>query len=77
MHDYGGGNLVEGDNLEDTDFDGKIIFKYTFKKWSGSVWIGLTCGKSCEHTNEPMGSIKCGEFDYLRNCGLLKKYFTE
>jgi hypothetical protein len=28
----------------------------------------------CEHGNEPLGSIKGGEFlDYLSNCQLLKK----
>jgi len=26
MHDCGGGNLIERDHLEDTDFEGKIIF---------------------------------------------------
>jgi hypothetical protein len=29
---------------------------------------------SCEHGNEPSGSIKCGEFlDWLSDCWLLKK----
>jgi len=32
-------------------------------------WVG-----SCEHGNEPSGSIKGGGFiDYLSNCQLLKK----
>jgi len=26
----------------------------------------------CEYGNEPSGSIKCGEFDCLRICELLK-----
>jgi hypothetical protein len=28
----------------------------------------------CEHGNEPLGSVKCGEFVHkLRNCQLFKK----
>jgi hypothetical protein len=31
----------------------------------------------CEHSNEPLGSIKCGEFlDQPSDCYLLKKYFS-
>jgi hypothetical protein len=38
---------------------------------------------SCECSSETLGSIRCGKFDYLRNCWLLKKdsilwlYFVE
>ena len=32
MQDCGGGNLMEKDHLEDTDFDGKIILQCNFKK---------------------------------------------
>ena len=29
------GNLGEGDNLEDTGTDGRIIFKWILEKWDG------------------------------------------
>jgi hypothetical protein len=35
------GNLRERDNLEDFSTDGRIILKYTFKKWDGRAWTGL------------------------------------
>ena len=36
------GNLREGDHLGDTGFDGRIILKWIFMKWGGSVgWIDL------------------------------------
>jgi hypothetical protein len=45
---------------------------------SGFIWIRLgTSGRkggSCEHGNEPLGSIKGGEFlDWLSDYYLLKK----
>jgi hypothetical protein len=59
----------EGDHLGDPGVDGRIILKWIFKKWDGGMdrielaqdrdrWRG-----SCECSNEPPGSIKCGEFD--------------
>jgi hypothetical protein len=34
------GNLRERDLLEDVGVDGKIIFKWIFKKWDGGIdWI--------------------------------------
>ena len=35
------GNMKEGEHLEDSDIDGKIILKYFFKKWDGEAWSGL------------------------------------
>jgi len=62
------GNLREGDHLEDTGVDGRIILRWIFRKWvvrawTGSVWLGIgTVGGSCECGNEPWGSIKYEEF---------------
>jgi len=39
------GNMKEGEHLEDSDIDGKIILKYFFKKWDGEAWTVLVCLK--------------------------------
>jgi hypothetical protein len=50
--------------------------------WEVVDWIHLAEGRgpvasSCEHSNEPLFSIKNREFlDYLSNCCHLKKDFT-
>jgi hypothetical protein len=31
------GNLRERDHLEDPDVDGKIIFRWIFRKWDGAL----------------------------------------
>ena len=55
-------------HLKDLDVGGKIILKLISKyveAWTGFVW--LRTGSSygfCEHGNEPLGTIKCGEFLY-------------
>jgi hypothetical protein len=35
------GNLRERYHLEDPGIDGRIIFKWIFKKWDVGVWTGL------------------------------------
>ena len=55
-------------HLEDLGIDGRIILKWIFKKWNGEARTGLfrlsigTGAVSRECSNEPMRSIKYGEF---------------
>ena len=37
----GGGNLGEGDHFEDPGVDGRIIFRWNFRKWDVGEWTGL------------------------------------
>jgi hypothetical protein len=43
--------------------------------WAGSIWLWIgTSEGSCEHGDEPSGSIKCREVpEWLHNWQLLKK----
>ena len=61
------GILREINHLEDPGVDGRIILRWIFRMW-GIDWIGLAqVAGTCECSNEPLGSIKCGEFlDQLR-----------
>jgi hypothetical protein len=39
---FGWGNSKEGDYLEDTSVDGRVILKWILEKWDGGVdWIDL------------------------------------
>jgi hypothetical protein len=40
IQDFGGGDLREGDHLEDPDIDGRIILIWIFKQWDGGSWTG-------------------------------------
>jgi hypothetical protein len=56
------------DCLEDLDNDEKIILKLIFKKLSGRVGLDSIGSEqrqvagSCDHGNEPLGSIKGRQF---------------
>jgi hypothetical protein len=53
---------------QDLDADGRIISKWIFRKWGVRVWTGSSgsvLGQeagTCECGNEPLVSIKYGEF---------------
>jgi len=54
--------------LEDAGIHGRIILKWTFKKWDGGMdWIDVAQDRDrkwgcCKRGNEQLGSIKRGEF---------------
>jgi hypothetical protein len=70
IQDYGVGDLMERDHLEDLGVDGRIILQWIFKTWDGvgMDWIDLAQDKDgwragdCECSNKPSSSINCGEF---------------
>ena len=49
-------------------FDGRIVFMWTVQKWVWEYGLGtysygsryVSVASSCEHGNEPLGSVKCG-----------------
>jgi hypothetical protein len=38
---FGGETYKERDHLEDPGIDGRIIFRWIFRKWDVGVWTGL------------------------------------
>jgi hypothetical protein len=66
------GNLRKRIYLEDLGVDGRIILKWVFRKWDGGMdWIDLAHDRDRWRTvvNEPLGSIKFGEFLYYLRTG--------
>jgi hypothetical protein len=63
-----GGKTWRKSHLEGPSLDGRIIFRWIYRKWNGGHgldWLGSGEGQvagSCICGNEPSGSIKCGEF---------------
>ena len=57
----------ERNHLGDPGVDGRIIFRWIFRKcyvgaWTGSIWLSVGRGDgTCECGNEPSGYVKCGE----------------
>jgi hypothetical protein len=60
------GNRRERDRWGDPGVDGRIILGWIFRKWvCGLDWAGSGQGQvagACECGDEPLGSIKHGEF---------------
>jgi hypothetical protein len=62
------GNLKERARLEDLGIDGRILLRWIFRKWDGGHGLdssgsgkGQVAG-TCNCSNEPSSSIKCGKF---------------
>ena len=49
LQDFGVENLMEKDHLGDQGVDGRIILRWTFRKWdvavgTGSIWLRIATG---------------------------------
>jgi len=65
--------VTEKGHYKDLGVDVGIILKRVFKRTIGGAWTGVTSLRIeqvagfCEHGNEHSVSIKCEEFELLRN----------
>jgi hypothetical protein len=58
-------NLRERDHLEDPGEEGRIILRWIFRKWEGSMdWISLAQNKDRWRAIFNAGYIKCRGFLY-------------
>ena len=63
-----GGETGEKETTGDPGIDGRIILRWILRKWDVRAWTGSTRFREgqvsghCECGNEPLGSVKCGEF---------------
>jgi hypothetical protein len=61
-------SLREKDHLGDPGVDGRIILRWICRKWCVGAWTGSnwfrrgTVEGTCKCSNDPSGSVKCGEF---------------
>lgn len=68
VQSFGGKTLKEIDHLEDICRDGRIILKCVLKKKEDTVWTLFTFSRyravvgPCRHSNELLGSVKCGKY---------------
>jgi len=62
------GNRRERDHWGGLGIDGWIILGRISRRWDVGTWTGLgwpmigEVADACECGNEPLGSVKCGEF---------------
>ena len=58
------GNQRERDHWGDLGVDGWIILGWISRRWDVGIWTGLGWPRieTGECSNEPSGSVKCGEF---------------
>jgi len=61
------GNRREGYHWGDLGVDGWVILGWISRMWYVGIWTGLgwpriQLSDACECSNEPSGSVKCGEF---------------
>jgi len=64
------GRLESKNHLEDLSVDGKLKIEWISGKYGEKMWFGSEPGQgpvagSCQHRNEPSGSIEGCEFLHL------------
>jgi hypothetical protein len=67
------GSMQEKSQFEDLGVDGRMILKWVLRKQNRRAWTESGSGHrsvagSCEHSDDPVGFIKCEEFlKFVRN----------